>query len=505
VSGTIYGLDEAYVNVIGDTMTGRLTINVGGEGNLGLDVDGNIEYTGTLKNQSPVKFQDGINLVNLGGMKGGQLPGRDVLISLEENISVTYDAIGKRRVRIPRIDFFRYAHVTPVVIKRQEEVTVHHATIYLDIENNEHLITAESKERDILQRNVGRDGALSQIGDYKITGANKISLFMHPSIEGKTLTVHYTVRRDIAQRGCVYHTIESQYNTIGLGQYIVYVEENPKGLVTEHDTAAMAKETELIIHIVPLEAYMYTADTYIIAVINENDVLSDEELEFSDNDQLACLVSAMVDARMLLILTNVDGVYDMSPENEAAKLYDEISDVESVLQNISTTKSAVGRGGMRSKLYSAHLVTSLGIALRIVNGRKEHVISNTLLKGMANGTYFPTKQERMKPVKAWMAASAACSGSIVVNVCLADILRRRKVVSLLLTGIIDIRGRFRENDIVEVCDENGSIFGKGKIRYSSDDLKVLLENDKKEVSQRHEDQAGNKNVIIHYDYFVYTQ
>lgn len=131
----------------------------------------------------------------------------------------------------------------------------------------------------------------------------------------------------------------------------------------------------------------------IVPIFNENDVLSTEELAFSDNDQLSSMAAAMLKAEKLIILTNVDGVYDKNPNDKDAKLLSCVENVEAILINVDESKNEVGRGGMKSKLIIAEKAISLGIGVHIANGFEKEIISRIILKGEKLGTEFRAKKE----------------------------------------------------------------------------------------------------------------
>lgn len=235
----------------------------------------------------------------------------------------------------------------------------------------------------------------------------------------------------------------------------------------------------------------------IIPVINENDVLLDEDLTFGDNDQLACMTAAMLAASKLIVLTNVEGVYDRDPKDRKAKILTQINNVEDIILNISRKKNEVGRGGMQSKLYAAQLITSLGIPMHIASGFRSNITSDIVLKDKLLGTFFTVKGKQKKPFKNWIATSSIVSGSIIINDCLADVLRHKKFASVLLVGIINALGRFKKGDIINICDSNNNILGKGQSRYSASQLKKELKNNKKILKV-----SGGEKIVIHYDYLV---
>lgn len=238
-----------------------------------------------------------------------------------------------------------------------------------------------------------------------------------------------------------------------------------------------------------------------VPIFNENDVLSPEELDFSDNDQLACIIAAMIGAEKLIILTNVDGVFDHSPDTPSAKLLSEINDLVDVIANMDKAPSVGGKGGMRSKLYSADLITSLGTSMHIANGLTPNILSRIILKNERIGTFFPAVGEKNEPLKIWISVAAASTGKIAVSTYLADVLKRRQPASILLAGIDAVVGGFKKNDVISVCDVDGIELGKGQCRYSSDDLLEEVRQHKESGGER---RAGGEKIAIHYNNFVFS-
>ena len=215
----------------------------------------------------------------------------------------------------------------------------------------------------------------------------------------------------------------------------------------------------------------------IVPVYNENDALSPEELDFSDNDQLALMTTAMVLADRLVILTDVAGVFDRSPLMAGAVLIPEITDVGAFL---TTFEAGVhkGKGGIKSKLTTAEVITSLGIPMHIASGAETSALTR-IVDGERLGTSFPTVAPKEQPVKSWLRTAAAPSGKIVVSTYLADILRQgenpeRKSPSILLAGIEEIQGEFDKRDVVEVVDDTGVVLGRGLSRDSSKSLREKI-------------------------------
>lgn len=238
----------------------------------------------------------------------------------------------------------------------------------------------------------------------------------------------------------------------------------------------------------------------IVPIFNENDVLSPEELDFSDNDQLAGMVSAMVVADKLIILTVVDGFLDGPIDDPKTKSVPVINDVKDYIQKVDD--SNISRGGMKSKLYVADMVTSLGIEMCIAHGGKRGIVSK-IMERKGCGTIFPAKTKKAKALKNWLAAGAASKGKLVISTNLADVLRSRQTASILFLGIEEIIGNFSEKDILDVVDESGKLLGRGISRFSSKDLRNEVEKFKNYTSLQRSQLKTSKMIAIHYDYFAF--
>lgn len=243
-------------------------------------------------------------------------------------------------------------------------------------------------------------------------------------------------------------------------------------------------------------------DAGVCPIINENDVLSPEELDFSDNDQLAYMVAAMVGADHLIILTNVDGVYSGDPSTRDAKVIPVIEDVSQYFNLVDDSRSA-GKGGMRSKLLSADLITSLGIPMYIANGLRDKVLY-TLVAGNAPriGTFFPSQYRKKKSLKNWLATAAVGTGRIVVSTYLADLLHKKKPASILFSGIEKIEGTFHEKDVVDICDTENNTLARGLVKYSSHDLHRRVEQFSKFHTAGQRSMKSSDIIAVHYDYMV---
>lgn len=232
----------------------------------------------------------------------------------------------------------------------------------------------------------------------------------------------------------------------------------------------------------------------VIPVINENDTVSTAELEpikdgaeikvnFGDNDKLSALVASKIDADLLMILTDVEGLYTADPStNKDAKL---ISLVEKFTPEIdeladekpSINKSKPGRGGIKSKLAAAKIATQSGCNVIIAGGKIPDVIDQ-IFQVKDLGTMFlslsDTNQKHKSNSKSrWIAFATTVKASLVVNQGAKDALTNRKA-SLLPAGIINVLGSFERGDVVSITDENGVEFARGMVNYSSKEAQKLV-------------------------------
>lgn len=229
----------------------------------------------------------------------------------------------------------------------------------------------------------------------------------------------------------------------------------------------------------------------IIPIVNENDVVAINELMFTDNDELAGLIASMLDVDRLLILTNVDGLFDGDPEDESASLIKEVDIKKQSLERIVSfkgqKKSLFGRGGMHTKCRVASKLSCIGIATHIVNGKMPRIILD-LLKGKRLGTLFKA-QKKLSGIKKWIAHTEGQEkGKVLVNKGAEELLKDKdKVCSLLPIGIVRILGDFSKGDIIRIQNMKGGVLGYGLAQYSS---RIAMENIGKK----------NKKPFIHYDY-----
>jgi glutamate 5-kinase len=233
-------------------------------------------------------------------------------------------------------------------------------------------------------------------------------------------------------------------------------------------------------------AYLHICDVLemtlqlgIVPIINENDVTSTDELipvtkgyevNFSDNDILSVLVANAVEADLVIILSNVDGLYTVNPKKRGAKLIKRVEKVTcKELECEIEEKSRHGRGGMKTKLKAAEIATSSGVPLVIANSKRENVLQD-ILAGKQIGTFFKP-QDRLPSIKRWLAYGASVKGQIFVNEGAKKAILQG--ASLLPVGVFDITGTFNEGDVVSIVDQDNVEFARGNPNYNSGEINVI--------------------------------
>ncbi|KKI89348.1 hypothetical protein WQ54_26070 [Bacillus sp. SA1-12] len=237
----------------------------------------------------------------------------------------------------------------------------------------------------------------------------------------------------------------------------------------------------------------------ILPIINENDTVSVEELTFGDNDMLSALVSGLVHADQLIILTDINGLYDSNPRtNPLAQKIDYLPEVtDDMLKAAEGAGSKVGTGGMKSKLMAAKTAISLGVQVFIGLGKGNQKLIE-IIKGEGNGTYIGKEGlASINNSRQWIAFHSEVSGTIYVDQGAEDALVYNGK-SLLPAGVYDIKGSFEKCDVVEVVGPNG-LLGKGEVLFSSDELKNIMG---KRSEELREDKVLSSIVVIHRNKWV---
>ncbi len=229
----------------------------------------------------------------------------------------------------------------------------------------------------------------------------------------------------------------------------------------------------------------------VIPVVNENDTISVTELMFTDNDELSGMVASMMNAECLVILSNVDGIYNGDPRSSGSEVIAEIRPGDNISSYIGSEKSAFGRGGMLTKYRIASKVADEGIEVIIANGKTPDILEAVLGGLPANGircSRFLPSGKPISHVKKWIAHSEGfAKGRININEGAMAALTGNRASSLLPVGVVSVEGVFEKGDIVRIVSPDGRQIGVGKASMSS---------------AKASETAGKKGgrPLIHYDY-----
>ena len=211
----------------------------------------------------------------------------------------------------------------------------------------------------------------------------------------------------------------------------------------------------------------------VIPIINENDTVSVEELRFGDNDTLGALIANMIDADMFVILTDVDGLYTASPqEDTSAKPVYTVARIDSEVEKMAGyTRSAMGTGGMQSKIRAAKMVAACGGSSFIGPGRDEEILKE-LFSGNQVGTFFLPANEKIRGRKHWIAYVLRPSGYLDLDIGACRAIREHGK-SLLPSGIVGVEGGFKVGAPVHCRCPDGRVVAAGLINYSSSDIERI--------------------------------
>ena len=239
----------------------------------------------------------------------------------------------------------------------------------------------------------------------------------------------------------------------------------------------------------------------VIPIVNENDVVALDELKIGDNDNMSALVASIVDADLVIILSDVDGLYTANPQTHPdAKL---VSRVEEITPEIEASAggagSSVGTGGMFTKIQAAKNATTSGINLVIASGSEKEAISR-ILEGEEVGTLFVSKENRLQFRERWLAFGSRIMGRVIVDSGCEQAIKKAGGCSILPVGIAAVEGDFEAGNTVSVVTAGGREIARGLSHYSSDELKKIAGCQTAEIEER----LGHKafDEVIHRDDLV---
>ncbi len=239
----------------------------------------------------------------------------------------------------------------------------------------------------------------------------------------------------------------------------------------------------------------------VIPVVNENDVVALDELKIGDNDNMSALVAGIVDADLVIILSDIDGLYTANPATHPdAKLVPTVLEITPEVEaSAGGVGSARGTGGMATKIQAAKAATSSGIQLVIASGTEKNAIPR-ILQGEELGTLFVSRENRLQFRKRWLAFGAKIQGSIVVDDGCARAVRKAGGCSILPAGICKVVGSFQTGSTVSVVDGEGHELARGLVHYTSEELEKIKGCKSGDI----ENILGHKNYdeVIHRDDLV---
>jgi glutamate 5-kinase len=212
----------------------------------------------------------------------------------------------------------------------------------------------------------------------------------------------------------------------------------------------------------------------VIPIINENDTVAIEEIKFGDNDTLSALVSSKIDADILIILSDIDGLYTNDPNKDKnAELISEVKEITNEIENYAgkNVGSDVGTGGMYTKIQASKIAVASGVEVVIANGNLENVIMKIINKERI-GTRFIPKRKEIDAKKRWIAFIKKVNGKLFIDDGAVDALINHNK-SLLPSGIISVEGKFEMGDTVSVVDKSGNEIARGLVYYSSDEVNIM--------------------------------
>ncbi len=240
----------------------------------------------------------------------------------------------------------------------------------------------------------------------------------------------------------------------------------------------------------------------IVPVVNENDTVVVREIKFGDNDNLGALAALLMDADLLVMMTDVDGLYSAHPARDAAAK--RIGLVEAVTPELMAAAggagSSFGTGGMASKLKAARIATRGGVAAAIVDGRRAGALA-ALLKGEDVGTLFPCGADRQSRRRHWIAEVLPVSGRIIIDDGAREAILGRGA-SLLPVGVVAVEGMFDKGECVEIVGGDGEVIGRGLSNYDAEEMRRIVG----VPSDRIEEVLGFRDFssVIHRDNLVLT-
>ncbi|ASK62478.1 glutamate 5-kinase [Virgibacillus phasianinus] len=239
----------------------------------------------------------------------------------------------------------------------------------------------------------------------------------------------------------------------------------------------------------------------IVPIVNENDTISMDFLKFGDNDTLSAKVAGLVDADQLIILSDIDGLYDADPrKDENAKLLDEVNEITPEIEAAAGDPgSANGTGGMKSKIEAIKIAMASGISSFLGNATTKHIVYDAVNHD-AKGSYFDPKNniQNLNRKKQWIAFNSGPEGEVTVNPTTREAIINEKI-SIHPTDLHTVSGRFDQGAVVKIIDVTGEVIGLGIVNYSSKALNQLINKTEIEMKDYQNAAIESKHLVCHLD------
>lgn len=259
------------------------------------------------------------------------------------------------------------------------------------------------------------------------------------------------------------------------------------------------------------EAYLHARDTLstlldmgVVPIVNENDTVSVEQIRFGDNDTLAALVACLIEADMMVILSDIDGLYDSNPQtNPGARLVGKVARIDkSVMDAAGGAGSVAGSGGMITKIRAARVLMSAAIPMMIVNGREADVVLKAVHREGIGTTFESNKPaHEITPRKLWLALGDSPRGAVYVDEGAKRALIERGS-SLLCVGITRVDSHFDTDDIIDIKDADDIVIARGKVSASSDEIELACGKSSEELNGNRILASLARTPVVHRDELV---
>jgi glutamate 5-kinase len=239
----------------------------------------------------------------------------------------------------------------------------------------------------------------------------------------------------------------------------------------------------------------------VIPIINENDTVAVEEIKLGDNDNLSALVANLIEADLLIILTDIDGLFSDDPtKNNKAQLIPVVEKISGQIEKLAkSSRTELSTGGMITKIQAAKRCVSAGIAMVIANGKNPHVLDD-ILSGTFKGTLFLPAENKLNMRKKWIGFISTTKGYVRVDDG-AKLALLKKNKSLLPSGIVEVHGEFKANETISILDLTGNVIAKGVTGYSSFDLAKIMGKNTSEIEKilsrkSHDEVIHRDNLVL---------